>query len=230
MAKADTMNLIEYPDRDTLMISVAKALADDLAAALAVRETVTLAIPGGTTPGPAFDALAAAPLDWARVNILLTDERWVPESDLQSNAALVRARLLQGPAAAAMFTPYYTDKTDINTAAGTLSAQLSPLLPVDVMLLGMGADMHTASLFPGSEGLEEALAEDAQMLVPVTVAGQQTRRFSLSAPVLRSARATHLLITGTEKREALLRACELPEALAPVQTVLPMATIHWSAT
>jgi len=229
MAEADTMNLIEYPDRDTLMISVAKALADDLATALDARETVTLAIPGGTTPGPAFDALAAAPLDWARVNILLTDERWVPESDLQSNAALVRARLLQGPAAAAMFTPYHTDTTDIDTAAGTLSAQLSPLLPVDVMLLGMGADMHTASLFPGSEGLEEALAEDAQMLVPVTVAGQQTRRLSLSAPVLRSARATHLLITGTEKREALLRASELPEALAPVQTVLPLATIHWSA-
>ena len=230
MAKVDTMNLIEYPDRDTLMAGVAKALADDLAAALAAREAVTLAIPGGTTPGPAFDVLAAMPLDWARVNILLTDERWVPESDPQSNAALVRARLLQGHAAAAMFTPYYTDKVDIETAAGTLSSQLSPLLPVDVMLLGMGADMHTASLFPGSEGLEDALAVDAQMLVPVTVAGQQTRRFSLSAPVLRSARTKHLLITGTEKREALLRASELPEALAPVQTVLPTATIHWSAT
>lgn len=230
MAEADTMNLIEYPDRNTLMASVAKALADDLAAALAARETVSLAIPGGTTPGPAFDALAATPLDWSRVHVLLTDERWVAESDPQSNAALVRARLLQGPAAAALFTPYYTDKADIDSAAATLSAQLSPLLPVDVLLLGMGADMHTASLFPGAEGLEQALADDAPMLLPVSVAGQQTRRFSLTAPVLRGARATHLLITGTDKREALERAISLPEALAPVQTVLPQATIHWSAT
>lgn len=229
MAEACRMNLIEYPDRATLMTTVAQALAADLAAALAAREAVCFAVPGGTTPGPLFDALARLPLDWARVHVLLSDERWVPEDDPQSNAALIRSRLLTGHAAAASFTPYYTDTGDIETAARTLSRSLAHVLPIDVLLLGMGADMHTASLFPKAEGLTEAMADDAPLLLPITAPGQQSRRFSLTAPALRSARSTHLLITGPEKRAAVTQAAHLPTAEAPVQIILPNATIHWSA-
>ncbi|MBB3994476.1 6-phosphogluconolactonase [Sulfitobacter undariae] len=224
------MNLIEYPDRDTLMRKTAQAIADDLTIALEQRDEVVLAVPGGTTPGPVFDILSATTLDWARVHVILTDERWVPESDAESNAALLRKRLLIGQAAAAKFTPYFTEGTDIASAAQNLSAQLEPILPVDVLLLGMGADMHTASLFPHAEGLQAALAEAAPMLLPVTVEGQKSMRFSLTAPVLRNAAKTHLLITGSDKRAALSRAASLPPEQAPVQIVLPNANVHWSAS
>ena len=223
------MKLIEYPTRDGMMAKVAETLADALRAALAQRDKVSLAVPGGTTPGPVFDALCEAPLDWSRVHVLLSDERWVPETDAQSNAALISARLMTGPAAAASFTPYFTADSDIDTAARDLSGQLSPLLPLDVLLLGMGADMHTASLFPGADGLEAAMSDDAQMFLPITVPKQETRRFTLTAPALRNAKTTHLLITGDDKRAALDRARMLPAHQAPVQTVLDNATIHWSA-
>jgi 6-phosphogluconolactonase len=224
------MTLNEYPNRDALMQAVADALASDLKRALVAKPTVTLAVPGGTTPGPVFDALNDADLDWSRVHVLLSDERWVPEDDAQSNAALIRARLLKGRAAAAGFTPYFTAGSDIVAAAADLSNSLSSRLPIDVLLLGMGADMHTASLFPDAVGLAAAMANDAPMLLPISVEGQAVQRFTLTAPALRGAGAVHLLITGQDKREALTKAQELPELEAPVQTVLSQATIHWSDT
>ncbi|KEJ88451.1 6-phosphogluconolactonase [Sulfitobacter donghicola DSW-25 = KCTC 12864 = JCM 14565] len=219
----------DYPTRDALMQAVASKLAADLQSALANRDTVTFAVPGGTTPGPVFDALCQIDLDWSRVHVLLSDERWVPEDHAQSNAALIRSRLLQGYASKAAFTPYYSASDDINTAADKLSQSLSALGAIDVLLLGMGADMHTASLFPKAAGLEAAMAEDAQLLVPISIAGQEVQRFSLSAPALRAAGAKHILITGDEKREALNQAKDLSEAEAPIQIVLPDATVHWSA-
>jgi 6-phosphogluconolactonase len=224
------MNVIEYPSRDQLMQDVAMALAADLTAALMENDVVSFAVPGGTTPGPVFDALSAVDLDWSRVHVLLSDERWVPEDDAQSNAALIKKRLLVGHGAAARFTPYFNVRTDILSAAHALSDQLAELCPIDVLLLGMGADMHTASLFPKSDGLDAAMASDAPMFLPITVSDQDVQRFTLTAPALRGARKTHLLITGDDKREALARAHTLPPETAPVQIVLSNATIHWSAT
>lgn len=229
MAQDYRMNLIEYTNCDEMMAQVAETLTGALEKALSERAVVSFAVPGGTTPGPLFDALARTDLEWSRVHVLLTDERWVPETDAQSNAALVRARLLTKAAANARFTPYYRAENTPVQAAQALSTELSALLPLDVLLLGMGADMHTASLFPKAEGLTEALVDTAPMFLPVAVAGQKIKRFTLTAPVLRNAQQTHLLIVGADKRAALLRASGLPEAQAPVQTVLKNATIHWSA-
>jgi 6-phosphogluconolactonase len=223
------MTLIEYQDRSHLMAALARVLEAALGAALTRKPRVILAVPGGTTPGPLFDVLSGAALDWDRVHVLLTDERWVPESDPASNAALIRARLLKGHAAAAQFTPYYKADMDIAAAARALSVALEPALPIDVLLLGMGADMHTASLFPGAQGLAAALSPDAPMLLPVHPTGQPAQRFSLTAPALRAAGTTHLLITGNDKRAALLQAEGMPIARAPVNIVLPNATVHWSA-
>jgi len=152
----------------------------------------------------------------------------VPESSPQSNAALIRKRLLTGQAATAKFTPYYTEGSDIETAAALLSDELGPLLPIDVLLLGMGADMHTASLFPGAQGVTEAMAQDAPMLLPITIDGQDVKRFTLSAPALRGAASCHILITGDEKRAALAQAETLDPKLAPVKTVLDNSVVHWS--
>ena len=224
------MNMIEYPSVAEMMHDLAGKLGAALGRSLAEQRKVSFAVPGGTTPGPVFDALSAIDLDWSRVHVLLTDERWVPETNAQSNAALIRKRLLTGYASAAHFTPYFAADAPIATAAANLSKQLSDVLPIDVMLLGMGTDMHTASLFPNSDDLEAGLAPDAPMFLPVTVTGQDVQRITLTGPVLRAACDTHILITGVDKREALHMAQTLPEADAPIQTVLPRACVHWSAS
>ena len=230
MAEGLGMNVIEYSNREDLMSKVAIALTADLISALKVKDVVSFAVPGGTTPGPLFDALSQVDLEWSRVRVLLTDERWVPEDHPQSNANLIKARLLTGYATAARFTPYFTPDANIHNAAAVLSEQLFNLNPIDVLLLGMGADMHTASLFPASHGLADAMALDAPMFLPIEVTGQEIHRITLTAPTLEQASKTHLLITGDDKRNALALAQSLPAEQAPVQIILPNATIHWSAT
>ena len=99
------MNFIEYADRDMLAIDLANTLAGELETALLHHETVSFAVPGGSTPGPVFDALCAANVDWERVHVFATDERWVPEDNTRSNARLIRERLLVNRAAAAAGKP-----------------------------------------------------------------------------------------------------------------------------
>lgn len=220
------MNLIEYPDRDMMMIDLANQLAGDLNTALMSKGTASLAVPGGTTPGPAFDALCAAELDWAKVTVMATDERRVPDTSDRSNARLIRNRLLTGPAAAAQFVSFaIAESADL----APVQDAIAPHLPIDVLLLGMGADMHTASLFPGAPELAAALDDDAPALIQITPVGGLEPRLSLSGPVLRGAVSTHVLITGADKRKALETAATLHDAaLAPIRTVLQQSTIHWA--
>ncbi|KAB2884856.1 MAG: 6-phosphogluconolactonase [Albidovulum sp.] len=222
------MELVEYPDRELMMISLADRLASELATAVRGKDSVSFCVPGGTTPGPVFDTLSGIGIDWDRVTVFLNDERWVPESHARSNARLVRQRLLAGRAAAAHFLPFYADTPEPEQALDALTSALSPHLPIDVLLLGMGADMHTASLFPGAERLAEALAPDAPVLMALRAAGAGEPRVTLTARVLADAMACHILITGPEKRAALDRAQGLPAEEAPVNAVLANATVHWA--
>ncbi len=100
------MTMATYSDRDMMAIDVANEVADDLSQALHGQDRVCLAVPGGTTPGPVFDALCAADIDWARVDVVPTDERWVPEDHPRSNARLIKERLLVNRAASARFCRY----------------------------------------------------------------------------------------------------------------------------
>lgn len=222
------MNLISYPDRDMMMLDVANQLAAELASALRSQDRATLSVPGGTTPGPVFDVLSGVDLGWNRVSVLLTDERWVPESSERSNTRLLRARLLQGPAAAATLVPLYADAPSPEDRLEDLAAGILPHLPISVLLLGMGADMHIASLFPGADRLAEALAADAPPLMALRAAGADEPRITLTAPVLRAAMSIHILITGAEKRAAIDQAQHLDPVAAPVRTVLQHATVHWA--
>ena len=222
------MNMIEYPDREALALDLADRLAGALENSLLTHETATLALPGGTSPAPIFDNLCAVSrIDWARVKVMLTDERWVPEESERSNARLIRSRLLVNAAASATFVPFYVDGHTPAEAAGPVSDRLAPDMPISVLLLGMGTDMHTASLFPGAKGLAEGLSSDAPILVPIEAEGQEPR-ISLSAQALNGALDKHLVIYGSEKREALARAEALPPEAAPISAVLSNMTIHWA--
>ena len=223
------MNLVEYPDRELMMFTLADQLASDLGAQLRLNDRASLSVPGGTTPGPVFDVLSGVGLDWDRVTVFPNDERWVPETSERSNGRLLKQRLLTGKAAAATFLPLYAEAERPEDAIDELAEAIEPHLPISVLLLGMGADMHTASLFPGADRLAEALAPDAPVLLPMRAAGAGEPRVTLSARVLRDAMAIHVLITGAEKRAALERAMDLTPDKAPIRAVLDEATVHWAA-
>jgi 6-phosphogluconolactonase len=223
------MKFIEYADREVLARDVANILSVELENALQRNDSVSLAVPGGTTPGPIFDSLSGAQLDWSRVHVMLTDERWVAPDHDMSNARLLRQRLLVGPAAAAAFTPFFVDGLTAAEASEDLSAAIAPHLPLSVLVLGMGADMHTASLFPGSQGLEAAMADNAPAICPINVEGQDIGRITLSRAALDAAQSKHLVIFGQEKRAAVERAMTLPDHEAPIGAVLKEAVVHWAA-
>lgn len=222
------MNLMAYPDRELMLVALADTIASELRRAIEVEGRATLCVPGGTTPGPIFDILASLDLDWARVSVMLNDERWVPEESPRSNTAMLKARLLQGRAAAATLVPLYAPGEAPEDRIDELAAGVAAVLPITVLVLGMGGDMHTASLFPGGDRLAEALADDAPVLVAMRSPATGDPRITLTAPVLKDAMHIHILITGPEKRAAIERATHLPEAEAPVRAVMKNATIHWA--
>ncbi|MBY4891773.1 6-phosphogluconolactonase [Rhodobacteraceae bacterium N5(2021)] len=219
---------VEYPDRDLMMLDLADRLTGELAAALRGNDRATLCVPGGTTPGPIFDVLSEQALDWDRVSVVLNDERWVDEDSPRSNTALLRRKLLVSKASSATLIPLFKAGMAAEDAMAELSEGLAPHLPISVLLLGMGADMHTASLFPGADNLAAALASDAPLLMPMRAEGAGEPRITLTAPVLNGAMSKHVVITGAEKREALERARHLPVEQAPIRAVLAGATVHWT--
>ena len=223
------MNITEYADQELLAMSVANLLAIELKMALSVQEFVSFAVPGGTTPGPIFDLLGATDLDWDRVHVMLTDERWVDEDHPQSNTRLVKDRLLTGKAAAAKFVPFYRAGMSAAHGCAEVSATLAAKMPVSVMMLGMGADMHTASLFPGADGVAKAFEPDAPLLCPVKIEGQDIERVTLPVHALDGAVAKHLVIFGVDKRAALEQSEGMGKQEAPISAVISGAAIHWAA-
>ncbi|SMH56138.1 6-phosphogluconolactonase [Maritimibacter sp. HL-12] len=223
------MKLVEYSDKDMLWLALADTIAGELNGVLVTGERASFAVPGGTTPGPLFDLLSVISLDWARIDVLLTDERWVPETSPRSNARLLRERLLIDKAAAATFLPYYTggDAPDVDLA--DVAGRVEALAPLTVVLLGMGEDMHTASLFPGADNLEKALRPGAPALVAMSAPEAGEPRVTLSAEVINGAMNKHLVILGAAKRAALERAEALGDPMeAPVSAVLDGLTVHWA--
>ena len=218
----------EYPDREMMMLALANVLAGELADFTRREGRASFSVPGGTTPGPIFDTLSGVDLDWGNISVILNDERWVPEDNPRSNTALIRNRLIRGRAAGANLVPLYADTQLPEDSLEALSAGVAPHLPISVLLLGMGTDMHTASLFPGADRLSDALASDAPILLPMRADAAGEPRITLSARVLKDAMSCHILITGPEKRAALERAQHLTELEAPVKAVLANATVHWA--
>ncbi len=222
------MKFETYPDREFLMLGLANVLAGQLADFLRRDGAASLCVPGGTTPGPIFDTLSGVELDWANVAVFLNDERWVGEDSPRSNTRLLRERLLRGKAAAAKLIPLYAEAPTPEDRLEELTEGVRPHLPISVLLLGMGADMHTASLFPGADRLEQALANDAPPLMALRADAAGEPRVTLTAPVLKGAMNIHILITGAEKRSALERAATMSPKEAPVRAVLDNATVHWA--
>ncbi len=214
---------IRYPDSDTLSRELAGRIAADLASAVAKRGSASLVVSGGRSPVKLFEHLRTQALDWSRVSVALADERWVDPSDPASNERLVRDWLLKDRAAAARFTGLKNDATTPDLGAESAWGTFSSIArPFDIVVLGMGDDGHTASLFPGSPNLERALEETAApgcvgMLAPTA----PTARLSLNLAALLDTRHIVVLITGESKWHTYGAAAQTgPASAMPVRAVL----------
>ena len=220
----------EYRTPALLADGLANDVAEQLRAAISARGEATLVVSGGRSPVAFFQRLAKQGLDWSRVTVTLADERWVPVEHADSNAGLLKKHLLQGPGAKARFVGLYNVAANLDAAAEQADRALAELPPIDVLILGMGDDGHTASLFPNSPNLLEALKADGErrcwpMLAP-TVPHQ---RLSMSRSLLASAKTTVLSIQGQAKLNTLNEALAGTDIAAlPIRAFLqPTLEIYW---
>ena len=193
-----------FADRHQLAAALADHVAARLTKAIAARGTALLAVSGGTTPARFLAALSLIPIAWDKVTVTLVDERFVPPSSPRSNAGLVSASLLQSKAAAARFVPLYHEAASIEDAAAWDSEALQSLAwPLDVVVLGMGGDGHTASFFPDADNLAELLDPSSQRIVlPVHAQSAGEPRLTLSMARIVAAGLIALHIEGESKRTA----------------------------
>lgn len=202
-----------FDSADAAADAACAAIVQRLQSALIERGAAHLCVTGGSTPGPVYDRLKDADLDWSHVAITLSDERWVDTASPESNARLVRERLLQGRAAAARFVCLKGEETDPVHGAWVADLKVAPLEPFDAVLLGMGADGHICSLFPGNPVLEDGLNPAGARLVLHAPAGDPAPaqdRVTLTLPALIHAGLILILTSGQPKRAILERDGDEP--------------------
>ena len=225
----------DYPEPAALESALAENLRAVLSEALAARGRAVLALAGGTTPLPIYRRLATAMLDWRGVTVLPTDERCVPATHPACNASALRAAFAAAPGIEVL--PLTRADGDPDTALTFALQQLAPVPEFDAVLLGMGNDAHTASLFPGAPQLRAALAPEAPDALRVDPQPLPPEapfpRITLSAARLSRARVMHLAILGEDKRTALRLAQDSNDPLAaPLASLLHDEAvrlhIHWS--
>ena len=230
---ADNWSLHECRDAQQQANGLAAEIATRLRQALQARGQALLAVSGGNSPLQLFAALREQDLDWERVTVLLADERCVPQHHPDSNTALVRGQLLQGKAACARWQPFFEQlpagdsaswpDAELDALAAGANERLAPLpWPLDVLVLGMGEDAHTASLFPAAPGLELALAS-AGPVAWVRPASAPHARLTLTLPTLLAAGAIFLPLAGAGKRAVFEQASRQASADAPISLVLHRA-------
>jgi len=205
----------------------AQQIAAQIDLALAERDRAQIALAGGETPKAAYRRLAEEHLPWGRVDVLLGDERWVSRDDPSSNARMLGETLLASePGSRASFHPVPTDRADPEASATAYAELLKTLCAgdpprFDLILLGLGDDGHTASLFPGTAA---PLVNDRAVTIGE---GKGLPRITLTAPVLSAARQVMFLVSGAGKQQALRRLLDPLEAAerTPARLVQPAGEV-----
>ncbi len=218
-----------------LAASLAGEVSDRLRAGLKTHGTASLIVSGGRTPIMFFSELSKSQLDWAKVDVQLADERWVPAEADRSNAALIKQHLMINRARDARFVPLYSvDQTPQQAAAKWSSALAAGNRPFDAVVLGMGGDGHTASLFPDAPEINQALATQDELAMVLNPASQPEVRLSMTPPALCNSQFLALHIEGRDKHDVLTAARrEGPAEEMPVRAILRNdnrpAQVYWCA-
>ena len=218
-----------FEDAGAAALALAIEVASLLREGIAQRGSASLVLSGGKSPVPFFQALREQPLDWSGVWITLADERWVPPSSPDSNERLVRQHLVTGPALEARFVSMWTgDERPIQAVVEVTERLMRMPRPFDVVVLGMGEDGHTASLFPGNDALGAMLDPRWKLHVGVgTAPAAPTARITLTMRALMDSRRIFLPIAGAAKREVYeeARAKSAQPLDLPIAAVLKQAYV-----
>lgn len=215
-----------FATSEVLIRSAADFLSAELTDALDQRGRASLMLSGGSSPEPVYRALSNAPVAWKGVGISLVDERWVPSGHKASNADFIQRCFADSPAAQAHFVPLYNGHATAGEGVEAAEQALASLAqPFDICVLGMGGDSHTASWFPGSHDLEEALSLDnPSTLMAVDAdgcpgAGEITERITLTRSAIMKTRRAVLLLSNREKTETFQAAMSKSETDTPVKAL-----------
>lgn len=229
-----------FPDRNSLFSAMVEECESILTRAVSENSSATMLVSGGSTPLPLYQQLSNVDLPWAHIDVALVDERWVDRDHPGSNESFIKNSLLCNKAKKAAFTPMKTAADTAEQGRVLCEESYRKLsTPFDLTVLGMGADGHTASLFPYSQGLEVALDKNNENLCAAIRANQSevtgllTERMSLTVSGLMKSRQLHLLITGEEKlaiyRQALGHS---QEKLMPISAILHQydipVVVYWA--
>lgn len=222
-----------FETREAASAAAASHIAKLLSNRLNGVGQASLVVSGGSTPGQCFAELSEIALDWDGVHVLVSDERWVPTDHVESNARLVREKLLVNFAKRASQLPFYAPDMDIDERCKALNEEIRTLpFPFACALLGMGEDGHFASLFPDAENLAEGLdVENPNLVQPVTTAASEHQRVTLTLSALSRSDEVILLIFGDNKHavyeQARKKGSDLPVARLLKQKRTPVS-VYWA--
>lgn len=215
----------KYPTLEDAASSLATDLVATLSEAICNRSKALLAVSGGKTPKKVFNFLRKQELDWNNVTLTLTDERWVSNKHQESNEQMVRTNLLKYLSSDVTFLPLYSGLGTLKGDVLSCEARLRTLsLPFDAVYLGIGADGHFASLFPG----DDALNISDSLCVGVAGTDSRLSRISLTASTILNSRKIYILFSGEMKHLVYKKAkipgsyCEIPIRLILSQTEIPV--------
>lgn len=229
-----------HDSRQEMAETLTVQITQTLTFALEAHGHASIAVSGGSTPQMLYEMLGEQDLDWSKVTILLVDDRWVEPGRAGSNESFVRKTLLSGRASIANFvglkTMGDTPQDGLDAARQRVAAVSFPL---DVVVLGLGADGHTASWFPNATGLSEAIAPHGEHVTAIDAAQSQitgpfTRRITLTRTAFADAGSIHVMFSGAKKRKTWMTA-QGPGRVEqmPIRALIRDPNIalnaHWSA-
>ena len=228
----DSVGFYSTNNSESLASDLCQSIGEILTEAIRKRGRASMAVSGGSTPTPLFKEFSLLSIDWAKVDLTLVDDRWVDAKNSDSNELLVRTHLIKNKAAKVNFIPLKNDSKTAKEGQKISEEMLRNItLPFDVVVLGMGSDGHTASLFPCSEELSEGMnLNNLNCLISTSPKTAPYERLSLTARVIIDAKNIFLHLNGSSKLHTLESAMEHKDSSKmPIYTFLENGlSIYWS--
>ena len=228
----DSVDFYSANNSESLASDLCQSIGGILTEAIRNRGRACIAVSGGSTPIPLFKELSFLNIDWKKVDLTLVDDRWVSPKNTDSNELLIRTYLIKNKATKVNFIPLKSNAKTVQDGQKNSEEMLKNItLPFDVVVLGMGSDGHTASLFPCSEELSDAMdLNNPNMLVLTSPKTAPYQRISLTAKVITDSKNVFLHLNGSNKLHTLESAMDYKDSSKmPIYTFLENGlSIYWS--